>query len=128
MSKTSLTSSTQKILLIDDSSNPSHALHYSKYILKNTSNQILVLLLSSKSGSKSQSRKKHTDSESEKRLDFDEDFKNKSQIKLEALANGNSNNLIIISEADDKNYIENFEETTKNFTGSGGFEWAIDLR
>ena len=92
ISKSALASSTNKILLIDDAQHPLNALYYSEYILKNTSNQVLVLLLSSKSSSKiPKMKKKGTNSESEKRLDFDEDLKSKSQLRLESLYNENSN-------------------------------------
>jgi hypothetical protein len=117
------------VLLIDDSNNPVHALNFAKYIVKKTSNQAFILLLSSDEKSTLPKKKrKRTDSESEKRLDFDEDMKSKSLVKLEQFVNSYPNSLFLISQIEDKNYIESFEEAAKAFTGSGGFECAIDLR
>ncbi|CAI2367024.1 unnamed protein product [Moneuplotes crassus] len=129
VSKSSLISSTQKVLLIDECDNPVRALNFSQYLVQNTPNQVMVLLLVTKSSQNSKKRrKKHTDSESEKRLDFDEDFKSKSLLRLESFASKNSSNMTLLSQVDDKNYIQSFEEGVKSFTGSSGFECAIDLR
>jgi len=87
----------------------------------------MILLLSS-NDKLPKKKKKKTDSESEKRLDFDEDFKSKTHINLEEFVNANSSTLMLVSQSDDdKNYIENFEESARATTGSQGFECAIDF-
>lgn len=129
ISKSPIASSTQKVLLIDDSHNPVRALNCVKYLVKNTCNKILILLLADEAVKKQpKKKKKNAGSESEKRLDFDEDLKGKSLLRLESFVNANPNSVVLVSQADDKNYLETFEETARSFTGAGGFECAVDFR
>lgn len=89
-------------------------------MLKTTSNHILILLV--------------TDEKSEVYFDdISEPSKNGTtshnyeQIQLETLVDNNPNTLMLISQLNDKNYLENFEESCKSLLGPGGFECVIDF-
>lgn len=122
-------SSTRKLLIIDYSNNPVFAYHCANFLFENSQNSALILLLTNEEiKNQPAKKKKRPGSESEKRLDFDDDIKTKIHLKLEKFVNQNSNKFMLVSQADDKDYLSVFEESIHLFLGPDEFEVAIDFR
>ena len=122
-------SSTRKLLILDYSNNPVYAYHWAQFLFENTQNSAFILLLTNdETKNQPAKKKKRPGSESEKRLDFDDDFKTKIHIKLEQFVNTNSSRFVIVSQANDKDYMLEFEETVHSYLGPDEFELAIDFR
>lgn len=95
-----------KVCIIDSAHSPEYALNSLKYLLK-TANHILILLVDDK-----QSKSDHK---------FD------TKVQLETLIDNNQNQCMLVSQVDDKNWIDTFEENTKMLCGTNGLESVIDF-